>query len=321
MSSAGNASATPSSNSFIFNSCPVNLYMSRKAPSSFQQTPLGRAKTKRHFLSGIVNSKLKQPRQLHRDFSTTGIPIDSTSPAIVVRIILGLIVVHILVIGGVMLRGNIGKSSSGMAVAPTITPPPAAPAQAAPAAPAQPVVAAQPAPAPEAPAQPAPADTQVHITQAPVNMEAVTPVQAQPATPAQPVAVQPAPAAAPATPTVNKPHLVQSGDTWGRIAAQYGITEDVLKGANAQLATLTNLPGGTYLNVPLPADSPEAKAMQAAQPAVQETAKYHVVKRGENLGRIARKYKISLPKLLKLNNMTNADARRLQVGHKLKVSE
>ena len=101
--------------------------MSRKAPSSFQQTPLGRAKTKRHFLSGIVNSKLKQPRQLHRDFSTTGIPIDATSPSIVVRIILGLIVVHILVIGGVMLRGNIGKSNSGMAVAPTITPPPAAP--------------------------------------------------------------------------------------------------------------------------------------------------------------------------------------------------
>lgn len=300
--------------------------MSRKAPSSFQQTSLGRAKTKRHFLSGIVNSKLKQPRQLHRDHSTTGIPIDATSPSIVVRIILGLIVVHILVIGGVMLRGNIGKSNSGMAVAPTITPPPAAPAQATPAAPAQPapvqpVVAAQPAPAPEAPAQPAPADTQVHITQAPVNMEAVTPVQSQPAAPAQPVAVQPAPAAAPAVPTVNKPHLVQSGDTWGRIAAQYGITEDVLKGANAQLATLTNLPGGSYLNVPLPADSPEAKAMQAAQPAVQDTAKYHVVKRGENLGRIAKKYKISLPKLLKLNNMTNADARRLQVGHKLKVSE
>lgn len=299
--------------------------MSRKAPSSFQQTSLGRARTKRHFLSGIVNSKLKQPRQLHRDHSTTGIPIDSTSPSIVVRIILGLIVVHILVIGGVMLRGNISKSNSGMAVAPTITPPPATPAQAAPAAPAQPapvqpVVAAQPAPAPETPAQPAPVDTQVHITQAPVNMEAVTPVQAQPAAPAQPVAVQPAPAA-PATPTVNKPHLVQSGDTWGRIAAQYGITEDVLKGANAQLATLTNLPGGSYLNVPLPADSPEAKAMQEPRSAAQDTASYHVVKRGENLGRIAKKYKISLPKLLKLNNMTAADARRLQVGQKLKVSE
>ena len=45
------------------------------------------------------------------------------------------------------------------------------------------------------------------------------------------------------------------------------------------------------------------------------------MKRGENLGRIARKYKISLAKLLKMNNMTEADARRLKVGHKLKVSE
>ena len=58
-----------------------------------------------------------------------------------------------------------------------------------------------------------------------------------------------------------------------------------------------------------------------AAPVVQETARYHVVKRGENLGRIAKKYNLSLPRLLKLNNMTNADARRLQVGHKLKVSE
>ena len=46
-----------------------------------------------------------------------------------------------------------------------------------------------------------------------------------------------------------------------------------------------------------------------------------MVKRGENLGRIAAKYKLTLAKLLKLNNMTQADARRLQVGQKLKVSE
>lgn len=298
--------------------------MRNKANTSFQQTSLGRAKAKRHFLTTIVNSNLKQPRKLHRGNTDTGLTIDSTSPTAVVRIILGLIVVHLLVIGGVMLRGNISKSNSGMAIAPTITPPPAAPAQAEPAAPVQPapvqpVVAAQPAPAPT---QQTAAESQVHITQAPVNMEAVTPATEQPATPAQPVAVQPATAPAqPAVPTVNKPHLVKSGETWGRIAAQYGITEDVLKGANTQLAALTNLPGGSYLNVPLPADSPEVKAMQAAQPAVQETAKYHVVKRGENLGRIAKKYKISLSRLLKLNNMTNADARRLQVGHKLKVSE
>jgi LysM repeat protein len=68
-------------------------------------------------------------------------------------------------------------------------------------------------------------------------------------------------------------------------------------------------------------NSAAAQAAQTAQPVTPDTAKYHVVKRGENLGRIARKYRISLAKLLKMNNMTEADARRLKVGHKLKVSE
>ena len=189
----------------------------------------------------------------------------------VVRIILGLIVVHFIVIGGVMMRGNIAKSESGLAVTPTITPPPAAPSQ---------------------------------------------------AEPAQPVVVQPAPAPAPsATPTVERKHLVQSGDTWSSIATQYNVTEAVLKGANAQLASMTNLPGGTYLSVPVPADSAAPQPVQAEQPTVQEVVKYHTVKRGENLGRIARKYNIDLNDLYKVNNMTPADAKRLKIGQKLRVSK
>lgn len=299
--------------------------MRRDTKAAFRNSDLGRAKPKRHFLKTFVNDNLKQEKKrLHSD---TGLVVDRTSPATVLRVILGLIVVHFLVIGGVMMRGSIAKSGSGLAIAPTITPPPVAPAEpVAPATPApqpapvEPVVAAQPA----EPVQPvATPGNEVHITQAPVNMEAVTPVQPQPAAaPVEPVAVQQAPApAAPATPTVAVAHLVQSGDTWGRIAAQYSITEDVLKGANAALAGRTALPTGTYLNVPVPQGSAAAQAAQAAQPVVQETARFHVVKRGENLGRIARKYKISLNKLLKMNNMTAADARRLQVGQKLKVSE
>lgn len=292
--------------------------MRKNTKATFYQSDLARAKPKRHFLKTFVNGNLKQPRRLHSD---TGLVMDRTSPTAVVRIIFGLIIVHLLVIGGVMMRGNIARSNSGLAVAPTITPPPAeTPAATAPEtqpAPVQPVAVATPEPAPQA--QPAVQDSQVHITQEPVNMEAVTPVTAQPATP---VAVQPAPEpAAPAVPAVEIKHLIQSGDTWGRIAAQYNITEDVLKGANTQLASMANLPGGTYLSVPVPAGSAEARQAEAARPAVQDTAQYHVVKRGENLGRIAKKYKISLPKLLKINNMTNADARRLQVGQKLKVSE
>ena len=290
--------------------------MRKNNKSAFHNSDLGRSKPKRHFLKTFVDSNLKQPRRLHSD---TGLVVDRTSPATVIRVILGLIVLHLVIIGGVMARGSIAKSNSGLAIAPTITQPPAAPVHAVPApvAPVQTVVTTQP----EAPA-PAPASNDVHITQAPVNMDMATTAPAAPAMPDQPVAVQPAPApAAPAVPTRNLSRMIQSGDTWGRIAAEYGITEDVLKGANTQLASLTNLPAGTYLTVPVPADSAHARAADAAAPVVQETARYHVVKRGENLGRIAKKYGLSLPRLLKMNNMTNADARRLQVGHKLKVSE
>lgn len=291
--------------------------MRTNSRATFRNSDLGRAKPKRHFLKTFVNDNLKQKR-MHSD---TGLVVDRTNPAMVLRILFGLMVVHLLVIGGVMLRGNITKSSNGPAVVPSITPPPSMPVaevkpvpavDAAPApAPVQPVVTATPAPA-------APAANDTHITQAPVNMEAVT-TPVQPVATAEPVAVQPAPA--PAAPSVEVKHLVNSGDTWGRVAAQYGITEDVLKGANPTLAARTNLPGGAYLSVPVPADSAAAKAAQVAKPVVKDTAKYHVVKRGENLGVIARKYKISLPKLLKINNMSNADARRLKVGRKLKVSE
>lgn len=281
--------------------------MKKKTIASFHKSDLGRAKPKRHFLKTFVDGKLKQPRRLHSD---TGMVIDRTNPSVVVRIILCLIVLHLLIIGGVMMRGNIGKSNSGMAVAPTITPPPAAPVQQpASAEPVQPVVQAE-------------TSNQVHITQTPINVEAVTPVPAQVEAQPTPVVVQPTPAPTqPATPTTEIKHLIQSGDTWGRIAAQYNVSEDVLKGANPQLAAMTNLPGSTYLTVLVPADSQHAQAAQASKPVVQDTAKYHVVKRGESLGRIAKKYSISLNKLLQLNNMTMNDAKRLQVNQKLKVSE
>lgn len=317
MFSAANVSAPLSNKPCICNF--TEHFMRKDTKTTFRNSDLGRAKPKRHFLKTFVNDNLKQQKRLHSD---TGLVVDRTSPATVLRIIFGLIVVHLLVIGGVMLRGNIARSTTGPAVVPSITPPPAIPAaEVTPA----PVAETSPVPAPVQPtapaSQPAVATNETHITQAPINMEAVAPV-AQPTPTVEPVAVNPAPVPAqPAAPTVEVKHLVNSGDTWGRVAAQYGITEDVLKGANPSLAARTNLPGGAYLSVPVPADSNAAKAVQAARPVVKDTARYHVVKRGENLGAIARKYKLSLNKLLKLNNMTNADARRLKVGRKLKVSE
>lgn len=288
--------------------------MKKDTRAAFRNSDLGRAKPKRHFLKTFVNDNLKQQKRHHSD---TGLVVDRTSPATVLRVILGLVVVHLLVIGGVMMRGSIAKSSSGLAVSPTIVPPPAAPAEPAPV---QTAAVAAPEPAP-APAPTAPQE--VHITQGPVNMEAVTPVDAQPAAPVEPVAVQPTPAPAPpAGTTEGCRHHVNTGDTWGRIAAQYGITEDVLKAANTDMAAHTNLPSGAFLNIPVPAGSAAAQtAAQPAAPAAPQEVQYHVVKRGENLGRIARKYKLHLKTLLKINNMTEADARRLQIGQKLRVSE
>ena len=47
----------------------------------------------------------------------------------------------------------------------------------------------------------------------------------------------------------------------------------------------------------------------------------HVIAKGETLGGIARKYKLSLKKLMQLNGMTDADARKIRPGQKLKVSQ
>lgn len=289
--------------------------MRKDSKAAFRNSDLGRAKPKRHFLKTFVNDNLKQQKKrLHSD---TGLVVDRTSPATVLRVILGLVVVHLLVIGGVMMRGSIAKSSSGLAISPTIVPPPAVEAQ--------PV--AQPAPVQP---QAQPAQNEVHITQAPVVMENVTPVEPQPVVQAAPVEVQPAPApATPAPATSDRKHLVSTGDTWGRIAAQYETTEDVLKAANPAMAALTNPPSGAYLEVPVAASTAAATAAPAQpapapQPGAAEPAaevKYHIVRKGENLGRIAAKYKLPLKTLLEINGITMADAHRLKIGQKLRVSK
>lgn len=289
----------------------------------FRNSDMARVRPKRHiFHSLLYDNKPKRHR------TDTGLVEDSTSGSTIVRIIGGLLLVHLIVIGGVLLRGHMVKSNSGVAVAPTITPPPA---QQAPA-PAEEVLP-QPTAVPAATATATPAAPAAnHITQAPAPQDATVTLT----TPAEPVLVTPppapavaaatpaapaAPAAAPQTTTVK--HYVASGDTWYSIAKQYGSTVEALQAANPKSAQKNVLFSGTYLNVPVPADSAHAqtaRAENAAQEAAS-AAKIHVVKRGENLGIIAKRNKISLQKLMKLNNLTEKDARRIRVGQELKVSE
>lgn len=293
--------------------------MKKSKNQAFRNSDMARVRPKRHIFHSLLYDKSKRHR------TDTGLVEDTTSGSTIVRIIGGLLLVHLIVIGGVLLRGHMVKSNSGVAVSPTITPPPA---QQAPA-PAEEVLP-QPTAVPAAPAA-APAPAANHITQAPAPQDAtvtltppsepvlVTPPPAPAAAPAAPAT--PAPAAAPQTTMVK--HYVASGDTWYRIAAQYGTTVEALQAANPKSAQKNVLFSGTYLNVPVKSDSPHAQATLAETAAEEAAAapKIHVVKRGENLGLIAKRNKISLQKLMQLNNLTEKDARRIRIGQELKVSE
>ncbi len=291
---------------------------------SFTNSGLGRAKPRKRVFRSFINNNLKRNR------SQMGLVEDRTSSTTIVRIIIGLLMLHLVIIGGVLLKGQFDKMAGGVAVSPTLIPPPSVAQPAA-----QQVEEVLPQPAAPAVAAPAPAQAN-HITQPasagapelfPEGGAAAEPAAA-PAVVVTPPVVEPAPAAAaaPAEPAPAEPamttikHLVNSGDTWYGIAQEHGITIDALRAANPAAARKNHLYQGSYLNVPVKADSAAAQAAAAAAPA-EEPASTYKVKRGDTLAKIARKYKMSVPALMKLNNLTDKDARRIKIGQELKVSK
>lgn len=286
--------------------------MKRSPLKSFRNSDLDRAKPRKRIFHSFINKNLKQPKKHHSD---TGLVEDRTSSTTIVRIIAGLLMVHVVVIGGALMHGKITKNKTGLAVTPGITPPPTAPA--APAAPAQPgpvnmtaVLTPQATPAP-APAAPAANPTQVHITQ--------NTAPAQQATPA----VQPTPAPVKPAGTTNISHRVCSGDTWQSVAVSHGITVEELKAANPTISGNANLFTGYNLVVPVPLDSEAGKAAAVAQQQ-EEAAKpseFYVVQSGDTLNKISKKVNVPLEKIYSLNNLTPKDARRIRTGMKLRVRE
>lgn len=295
-----------------------------KNKSAFRNSGLDRVPVKTNRFHSILKK--------HR--SEIGLVEDRTSSTAVVRIIMGLLFVHLIVIGGVLVRGQLVKSGAGVPISPTVTPPPVANASAEVERPGE-VLSAQTTPTATnsngaAPldlsvkpvvnssarvgvAAPKPADT--HITQAPVAAADDSAEEVEPAATATPA---PAPAK-----TVTVKHLVRSGENWTIIARQYGVTVPALQAANPAAAKKNAIYSGSYLNVPVSADSERGKvvAAQQQQDAAVAAAKTYTVKKGDKLGLIAKKHHISLQKLYELNNMTEKDARALKVGAVLKVAE
>lgn len=120
-------------------------------------------------------------------------------------------------------------------------------------------------------------------------------------------------------------YVVQPGDTLSAIADDYGSSVEELRRMN-RFSRGSVLKAGIRLKVPkddgLPND-PIVTARQAQGREPQsvnrkvQTMSSHVVKRGENLAMIARKYGVSIQALQKANNLKNKSV--LKVGARLKI--
>ncbi len=295
----------------------------KRQSSTFRNSDMARVKPKKHFIRTFINKTFKYHGNM-------GLVEDRHNSTTIVRLIIGLLLIHLIVIGGVILRGKIKSGEAGPIAEATITAPPAPVAPTTPAAPVNDVLP-QPVDGPVA----NPVRTEVaatgHITQAPAQAEpAVVATEPEIVTPpvVDEVAVEPdetpAPvAAAPAAPTQQaiEKHLVATGDTLYAIAAKYKVSVDAIRKANPSLRNNT-IVCGTYLNIPVSADSDAGRriAAQQAAAAATEAAKLYTIKRGDTLARIARKHKTTVAKLMQINNIAKGQEGKIRVGDTLRIA-
>ena len=114
-------------------------------------------------------------------------------------------------------------------------------------------------------------------------------------------------------------YIVQSGDTLYKIAKRYGMTVSQLMAINNLEGTSLNI--GQVLKVNSGGGDSSGIVLGAScygEGYKEPTYITYVVKRGDNLYNIARKYGTSVDNLIKLNNLTNNN---LTIGQVLKIRE
>ena len=138
-----------------------------------------------------------------------------------------------------------------------------------------------------------------------IPVPAVAPVTA----PAVPQAAPAAPVAGPAR------HIVRTGDTWERVARDNRVSVADLKAVNPNMQKLVS---GTTLVIPArPGDNLVQEKPAEADTALSGTA--HIVKKGETLSVIGRKYKMNWRNIQKFNKMSDKDVARLKIGQKIMI--
>lgn len=185
---------------------------------------------------------------------------------------------------------------------------------------------------------PAPADTPVPMeTAAPAPMTPMVTETAAPA--AQPATAAPVETFQPMTGVTssggvgsvaaagNGTYTVKAGDTLGKIANAHGVSlSAMLKANNMDLKSARRLRIGQKLVIPTstrPVRKNSArrngKTVRSSSAAAVAADGTYTVKAGDTLGGIARRLKVKTADLQKVNNLSDAQVRRLQIGQKLVV--
>ena len=270
--------------------------MSHRSQSSYRNSDLARNKGKKGGFLGFFNQTFKRHR------SEVGLVEDSHSSTTIIRIIVGLLLVHLIIIGGVILHGKIDAGNSAVADS-ALTPPPAEVTS---------TTAPQPVPGPTA--------NPGHITQ-PMQVTPVATTTTQPVatveteTDAEPV--EPVEATTTTTPadTPHKMAVLGTGETLTRFAAKHNTTVPAILAINPEITNPNVIAAGTNIRVPLPADSDEAKRIAADREAarMEREGIPYKVRSGDNLGKISGRFGTGVGAIQKLNNMTGTNIRVGQV--------
>ena len=117
-------------------------------------------------------------------------------------------------------------------------------------------------------------------------------------------------------------YVVKSGDYPAKIAKKFGVSVSALLEANKMtMEDAKKLQIGQKLTIPAKgaAKGKKVNKKTAGKTEVKVEAGVYVVRSGDVPARIARRLKVKLADLLKANNMTLEDAKKLQIGQKLVV--
>jgi membrane-bound lytic murein transglycosylase D len=110
-------------------------------------------------------------------------------------------------------------------------------------------------------------------------------------------------------------HTIKRGENPGVIARQYGVrVSDLLRWNGLTKSTIVHIGDVLYVQAPSSTNAATASAPKSAAKEI-----IHVVKRGENPGAIARKYKVALNDLYAWNGLPKNPV--IRVGQKLKIKQ